>query len=361
MQTLDANVRSEGPDEGLGTIMTIRRPRCRHPLTTGFVALGLALPAAGGPASPEELLRFGAQMARSGNWREARFRWEQALRHDAGDPRLLNNLAIAEEALGAPDRARELYAQAAAAGGGDSRIRDNQMRSALFWGKSTDAVGEDPKAPAARAEWSKKRGRDVVEVPVSLPLPPRLKLDDAKTVLVASFLANDSSLLDVNRELVRFLRAEFRKHTPFEIQNVMPPPAVPEQTLDDMAKNSEFFTWLGREHHSDVIVTGAMRYTRRDASGFEDVDLVSEITGQKIRQSQFVEREEFTFELDVLYFRGADGSLLFRDHLRRQAIFRGASNDPISAFYELGSSIAGDVLSVIASRTRTDSRLLFKG
>jgi hypothetical protein len=342
--------------------MTIRHPRWRHSLAALFVAFGFALPARAAGSDVDELLRFGTQMARSGNWREAKFRWEQALRKDASDPRLLNNLAIAEEALGSPDRARELFKQAAAAAGGDSRIHDNLMRSALFWGRPADEDKNEPQPPAVPpAEWRKKRGRDVVEIPVSLPLPPRLKLDDAKTVLVASFLVNDSTMLDVNQELVRFLRNEFRKHTAFEIQNIMPPPAVPEQTLDEMAKNAEFFHWLGHEHHSDVIVTGAMRYTRRDASGFEDVDIVSELTGQKIRQSRFVEQEEFTFELDVLYFRGADGSLLFRDRLRRQAIFRGTANDPISAFYELGNSLAGDVLSVIASRVRTDQRLLFKG
>lgn len=342
--------------------MTIRDPWWRHPLLAGLAALGCALPAIAGDADVSELLRFGTEMARNGNWREAKFRWEQALRQDAGDARLLNNLAVAEEALGAPDRARELFKQAAAADGRDSRIHDNQTRSALFWGRATgDDHGEPAPPSGPPPEWRKKRGRDVVEVPVSLPLPPRLKLDDVKTVLVASFLVNDSELIDVNRELVRFLRNEFHKHTAYEIQNVTPPPAVPEQTLEDMAKNAEFFRWLGHEHKSDVIVTGAMRYTRRDASGFEDVDIVSEVTGQKIRQTRFVEQEEFNFELDVLYFRGADGTLLFRDRLQRQAIFRGSANDPISAFYELGNSIAGDVISVIASRTRVDQRLLFKG
>lgn len=322
--------------------------------------LGIQLAAGADNSRVDELLRFGTEMARGGNWREAKFRWEQALRDDPGDPRLLNNLAVAEEALGVPERAHELFNRALAAASKDSRIHDNAMRSSVFWGRQSDGGGVSP-PPAAPTLWHKKKGRDVVELPVTLPLPPRLKLDDVKTVLVASFLVNDSDLVDVNRELVRFLRGEFRKHTAFEIQNVMPPPAVPEQTLDDMAANAPFFRWLGHEHGSDVVVTGAMRYTKRDASGFEDVDIVSDSTGQKIRQTRFVEQEEFTFELDVLYFRGADGSLLFRDRLRRQAVFRGSANDPISAFYELGNSIAGDVLSVIAPRTRTDQRLLFKG
>jgi hypothetical protein len=128
-----------------------------------------------------------------------------------------------------------------------------------------------------------------------------------------------------------------------------------------MAKNAEFFRWLGHEHGSDLIVTGALRFSKRDASGFENVDIVSETTGQRVRQTVFVEQEEFTFELDVLYFRGADGPLLSRARRGCPALFRGKANDPISAFYELGNSIASDVLSVIASRTRTDQRLLFKG
>ena len=340
--------------------MTIRHRRWHLSLAAGAVVLGFQLPVVAGDDRVDELLRFGTEMARGGNWREAKFRWEQALRQDPADARLLNNLAIAAEALGDPAHARELFDRALAAASTDSRIHDNAMRSALFWGRSSDGTGPPPPSTAA-VLWRKKRGRDVVELPVTLPLPPRLKLDGVKTILVASFLVNDSELVDVNRELVRFLRNEFRKHTAFEIQNITPPPAVPEQTLDDMAGNAEFFRWLSREHGSDVIVTGAMRYAKRDASGFEDIDVVSDVTGQKIRQTRFVEQEEFTFALDVLYFRGGDGSLLFRDRLQRQAVFRGAANDPISAFYELGNSIAGDVLSVIASRTRMDQRLLFKG
>jgi len=356
-----AEERIETIGRGRGTRMTIRHRRWRLFLAAGVVLVRFDLPTLAGDATVDELLRFGTKMARDGNWREAKFRWGQALQQDPADPRLLNNLAIAEEALGAPERAGELYKRALAAAGRDSRIYDNAMRSSLFWGRSSDAGAPTPPSADDATEWRKKRGRDVVEVGVSLPLPPRLKLDDVKTVLVASFLVNDSELVAVNREVVRFFRNEFRKHTAFTIQNITPPPAVPEQTLDDMAKNAEFFRWLAHEHSSDLVVTGAMNFSKRDASGFENVDIVSETTGQKVRQTVFVEQEEFTFELDVLYFRGADGSLLFRDRLRRQAVFRGKANDPISAFYELGNSIAGDVLSVIASRTRTDQRLLFKG
>jgi hypothetical protein len=338
--------------------MSVRHRPWSIPLAAATALLLVGVVTRAGTEDVSALLRFGTEMARDGNWREAKFRWERALREDPTDARVLNNLAIAEEALGEPARAKDLYARAIAAAPRDSRIGDNAARSSLFWRSVSDA---GPASAVAPVEPPKKKGRDVVDVAVSLPLPPRMKVDGAKTFLVASFLANDSDLVNVNREIVRFIRGELRKHTSFDVLDVTPVPAVPEQTLDDMAKNAEFFRHLGREHGADIVMSGAMRYTKRDASGFEDVDLVSETTGQKIRQTRFVEQEEFTFELDALYFRGTDGSLLFRDRMRRQAIFRGTANDPISAFYELGNAVAPDVLSVVAPRTLTSVRLLFKG
>lgn len=337
--------------------MSVRHRPWSFPLAVAVALTSLVHGASSRTIDVDELLRFGTEMARDGNWREAKFRWERALGADPADARLLNNLAVAEESLGDPERAGALFQKAIAAAPSDSRIRDNAARSSLFWRRAAN----DLSAPAAPTEPPKKKGRDVVEVSVTLPLPPRIEVDGAKTLLVASFLVNDSDLVNVNREIVRFLRGEIRKHTAFGVLDVNPPPAVPEQTLEDLAKNAEFFRWLGREHGADIIVTGGMNYTRRDASGFEDVDIVSEATGQKIKQTRFVEQEEFTFQLDALYFRGADGALLFKDRTRRKAVYRGSSNDPISAFYELGNSVAGDVLSVVAPRSLTDVRLLFKG
>ena len=337
--------------------MGIRDRAWRVPLA---LTAALLIPTKPVPANEiDDLLRFGTEMARGGNWREAKYRWERALSGDPNDARILNNLAIAEEALGDGARAKVFFDRAIAASPRDSRISENATRSALFWRNASD-----PKAPPATTgslEPPKKKGRDVVAVTVSLPLPPRMKVDGAKTFLVASFLVNDSNLVNVNREIVRFVRAEIRKHTAFEVLDINPPPAVPEQTLEDMSKNAEFFRHLGREYGADVVMSGAMNYSKRDASGFEDIDLVSETTGQKVKMTRFVEQEEFTFELDALYFEGSSGALLFKDRMKRQAIFRGTANDPISAFYELGNGIAGDVLSVVAARSLPATRLLFKG
>jgi hypothetical protein len=193
-----------------------------------------------------------------------------------------------------------------------------------------------------------------------LPVPPRLVLDGSEQVLVTSFLSEETNLLDTNRELVRFLRSEFRKYTEHTVPEINPPPAIPEQTVEDLVANHEFWKHLGRNYDSDLIVSGVITYDRVDISGFQDVDLVSSTTGQKVRRNRFVEQEEFRYALDLFFIDGATGTLRFRDRLHRNVVFQGLQNDPIAAFYALSESIASDVLAVVTTRTRADTRTIFK-
>lgn len=57
-------------------------------------------------------MRFGAEAAERGLWREAAFRWERVLKNDPGNARLRNNLAVAYESLGQFELARKEYEEA---------------------------------------------------------------------------------------------------------------------------------------------------------------------------------------------------------------------------------------------------------
>ena len=48
----------------------------------------------------KDTLRFASGMAKDGNWREAQYRWQLVLDRQPDNPRVLNNLAVAAEALG---------------------------------------------------------------------------------------------------------------------------------------------------------------------------------------------------------------------------------------------------------------------
>jgi hypothetical protein len=308
----------------------------------------------------KDAMRFAADMAQHGNWREAKFRWEQAAALQPDDPSLLNNLAVAHEALGEPERARPLYEQALAQAHSDEVISDNKRRFERFWQDVGGAAAQPPEqAVTPREESGKVKGKRV-KVTLKLPLPPRLDLSTVKNLLVISFLTEENPWIDTNRELVRFLRSEFRKYTALEVLDVNPPPSVPEQTVEDLIANVEFWKHLGQEHGAELIVSGVVSYDRKDASGFRSVDMTSPVTGHKVRQTRFVEQEQFLYELDIFFFDGETGTLRFRDRLQRGVIYSGQQNDPLTAFFELSESMAGDVLAVVTTRTREDSRVIFK-
>jgi hypothetical protein len=342
----------------------LRRPHAVRPILL-LLALAVALPLsfsiAKGP-NPKDKMRFAAAMAEKGNWREARYRWEIVAREQPDNGRVLNNLAVAAEVLGKFDEAGELYDRALSHAGDNEFIGDNRRRLQWFL-KQSSSSGDDrekrlPPRPQVSAAGGK--GGKPIRVSVGVPVPPRLTLEEISTLLVASFRAQDSTLLDINRELVRFIRSEFSKKTDLEVLDVVPPPAIPEQTVEDLLANKEFWKYLAREHGADLIISGIVMYGREDISGFEDVDYVSSSTGQKVRQTRFVERERFEYSLDIFFMDGRSGELLHRDRMSRSLLFRGQLNDPITAFYELNESMAADVLAVVVPRRRQESRYIFK-
>ncbi len=100
----------------------------------------------GSPATAESQLRFGVQMAQRGLWSEAFFRFQQAQRLEGGnDAKVLNNLAVASEALGKFDQALDFYKQALRLAPGDADVKANYDRFVSFY-ESFRARGDKEKA-----------------------------------------------------------------------------------------------------------------------------------------------------------------------------------------------------------------------
>lgn len=81
----------------------------------------------------KEQLKFGVSMARRGLWSEALFRFKQAERLDPGNPRILNNMAVAHEALGQFDKALSIYQEAIRLQSSDRDLRKNYSRFVEFY------------------------------------------------------------------------------------------------------------------------------------------------------------------------------------------------------------------------------------
>lgn len=72
-------------------------------------------------------------MARGGLWREALFRFESADRQQPNDPEILNNIAVAHEALGHFDLALEAYKKALDRSPENKDLRSNYSRFTEFY------------------------------------------------------------------------------------------------------------------------------------------------------------------------------------------------------------------------------------
>ena len=92
--------------------------------------------------SPGNQISFGANVARQGLWREASFRFEQAILKDPKNARAHNNLAVALEATGEFARALAEYKKALELDPGDNYIRRNYARFAEFYTSYTRTTGK---------------------------------------------------------------------------------------------------------------------------------------------------------------------------------------------------------------------------
>lgn len=94
---------------------------------------------------------FGVDMARRGLWNEALFRFEQARRERPSDAKVLNNLAVAYEAVGRFDEALELYKEASRLAPGERGLKLNYSRFLEFYQnyRPKPATAATPPAPEA--------------------------------------------------------------------------------------------------------------------------------------------------------------------------------------------------------------------
>ena len=190
-------------------------------------------------------------------------------------------------------------------------------------------------------------------------MPARINTAHVKTILVAQFIAPEHASVEVGKEFVRFVRRELHKGTTFEILDVEPP-ALPEQPIEDLLKNDVFWKHLGEEYGADLIVSGRCVFTTADRSAFVTEDVISPVTGQKVRRTRFAEREEYALEANLWFFKGANGAFLYEDTFRDRQVYEGKSNDALQIFFSLAERLTPDLVGVVAPQKRTETRYIFE-
>lgn len=101
-----------------------------------------------------EQLEFGVEMAKRGLWNEALFRFNQAHDLDPSNPRILNNLAVAHEAVGQFEKALSIYQQAIKAAPGNAELKRNYAQFLEFYQGFRPRQAEGETAADGAAEGS---------------------------------------------------------------------------------------------------------------------------------------------------------------------------------------------------------------
>lgn len=106
----------------------------RRPLLLLIIAAVVSAPHADADeAEIEQEIAFGVKMAQRGLWSEALFRFQRAAEEMPGNGEVLNNLAVAYEAVGQYERALETYQEALRADSGNRELKRNYSRFIEFY------------------------------------------------------------------------------------------------------------------------------------------------------------------------------------------------------------------------------------
>ena len=99
-------------------------------------------------------IEFGIEMARKGLWSEALFRFQQANKAQPNDGRILNNIAVAYEAIGNFEKALEFYQLALRADPANSDLKRNYSAFSQFYQafRPVEEGDEDPGQQAQKEE-----------------------------------------------------------------------------------------------------------------------------------------------------------------------------------------------------------------
>lgn len=136
----------------LPAVLREERVRSRTKSSVAVVLLAGAMSLGAGAPSPQSQLAFGVDMARRGLWQEALFRFQQAQRGAGSGAHVLNNLAVAYEALGRFDQALATYREALAVAPNDGDLKRNYSRFLEFYQGYQSGPAEDADPPAATSE-----------------------------------------------------------------------------------------------------------------------------------------------------------------------------------------------------------------
>jgi len=207
-------------------------------------------------------------------------------------------------------------------------------------------------------------GGEVVEVELNLPLPARLDLRGHRTVVVAPFLTvsfdGDSSSefqgVDVQKEFDRYLKRILRRNTQLKVLD-SGPVDFPTRDLSDLARDTDFWRFIGETTQGDVILAGGLDFDVEKRRGYRVEPYF--MGNQTLFRQVLVERSGFEFDILMLVLDGKTGALLYADNFKDFREFERARVDPLAGMYENLDALEGRITGIFTERWLKTARSIF--
>lgn len=257
-------------------------------------------------------------------------------------------------------------------------------------------------------------GSSFVEIPIEIPIAPKLDTTPFQRILVAGFIAGGSDEVDGNLETVRLLRSQLRTKSAFRVvdadalpllevaaqQGIALPSRAPADdatppdqpggsaTAEDAEKaedtdkgpvireeadldafeglfaNVDYWKRIGEEFQQPLIVTGTILFAPHQRSGFVQREQeVYDSFGRRrtVPTRTYQERQGFVLRPTFIFIDGRTGETLHTETFREEVLYSVNQASPaLSSFFELMDRLLPTFLNTLSVQSIKGTRLLLK-
>lgn len=206
----------------------------------------------------------------------------------------------------------------------------------------------------------------VIEVPLKLPLKPRLAVAEGETVAIAPFIiaADDkdtrgrSGRVDVQAEFARYLKKQIAKSTKLEVVDATDQRASTAD-WEELQANRDYWRDIAEATGAAFVLSGVIDFDIEDKSGYKTEEFVSPIDGRTYYRQVLIESTGFVFDIVVAVFDGDTGEKLIEENFRDFKEFDQRNYDEILGLFENLRALESQLIGIFVSQETSATRYMF--
>jgi len=207
----------------------------------------------------------------------------------------------------------------------------------------------------------------VSEVSIEVPVKPKVDISDYESLMVANFICDRDARVDLDVEIVRYLRKMLLRTLEIEVSRGVPPSLPLGRGGQSIFEVPGYWSDLGGRFDSDLILSGTVNFSTEDRSGYEQIDLRNTYQGRYRRdmgyspyntRTIFIEKTGFFLNLEVHLLNGRTGEEIYTDKFYQEIVYNGDGPDDLSVFFMMMDKMAPQITGIVAERKTRVTRYL---